>query len=469
MSNSGEKPPVYFRSLQLENVRCIGQRQTLSLTDSAGKPVQWTLILGDNGVGKTTLLQCLAWMRPVVSTDPNKEESKYFAPALSSEENNTLYSLIRRGKNPEYHVQAELRSDYSLGQSLQGSNGADNVKELKTGIELQARDSQLHKVTPDQSTPFESGESDDVVLFDPFIVAYGASRRPGTLKVDRGKLYDPLDSIFLDAAELYDAEDFLLRLDYRALKNDQEGKDHDHLQQLKRVIATVLPDVSCPNSIDVLGPEMPGDPSASNGVWYNTPYGRVPQSALSLGYRTTITWIADLALRLYERYPQSADALREPAIVLIDEIELHLHPRWQRRMMEYVSNCFPATQFIATAHSPLVVQAVERGNLAVLREQGGEVTLEMHSESVNDWRADQILASDLFGIPSRSRQIELLIKEQNSLLDKEDRLPSDESRLRVLERRLQGLRTAEDQGDQDAMNLIREVAEKLKAGGWNDS
>ena len=101
MNHSGEKQPVYFRSLELRNVRCFGQRQTLSFTDNAGKPVQWTLILGDNGVGKTTLLQCLAWMRPVLSTDPNNENSKYFGPALSSEENNNALLLdpTRNGRS----------------------------------------------------------------------------------------------------------------------------------------------------------------------------------------------------------------------------------------------------------------------------------------------------------------------------------------------------------------------------------
>ena len=56
---------VYFTSLAIENVRCFGDRQELDLTAVDGRPARWTLILGDNGVGKTTLLQCLAWMQPV--------------------------------------------------------------------------------------------------------------------------------------------------------------------------------------------------------------------------------------------------------------------------------------------------------------------------------------------------------------------------------------------------------------------
>ena len=65
-----------------------------------------------------------------------------------------------------------------------------------------------------------------------------------------------------------------------------------------------------------------------------------PLSGLSLGYQTTLTWIIDLALRLYDRYPDSSNPLVEPGIVLIDNIDLHLHPRWQRRMMADITEAF---------------------------------------------------------------------------------------------------------------------------------
>ena len=60
-------------------------------------------------------------------------------------------------------------------------------------------------------------------------------------------------------------------------------------------------------------------------------------SALSLGYRTTAGWVVDLAWRFINRYPESPNPLAEPAVVLIDEIDLHLHPRWQLRIMKDLS------------------------------------------------------------------------------------------------------------------------------------
>ena len=58
--HSDELPPAYFLSLSLENVRCFGPEQTLDLTNEEGNPAQWTVLLGDNGTGKTTLLQAIA-------------------------------------------------------------------------------------------------------------------------------------------------------------------------------------------------------------------------------------------------------------------------------------------------------------------------------------------------------------------------------------------------------------------------
>ncbi|RZK35516.1 MAG: hypothetical protein EOO57_08970 [Hymenobacter sp.] len=62
-------PPAYFLSLSLENVRSFGAKQTISFARPDGRPAQWTIILGDNGVGKTTVLKSLAAMQPYGASD----------------------------------------------------------------------------------------------------------------------------------------------------------------------------------------------------------------------------------------------------------------------------------------------------------------------------------------------------------------------------------------------------------------
>src|SRR5215208_3847114 len=72
MTNEKKTKPMYFASLEVENVKSFGGKQILDLRDSKGALSPWTLILGDNGVGKTTLLKCLAWMVPVKFAEPDR-------------------------------------------------------------------------------------------------------------------------------------------------------------------------------------------------------------------------------------------------------------------------------------------------------------------------------------------------------------------------------------------------------------
>ena len=444
--------PIYFRSLELENVRCFGKRQRLDLTDKDGNPARWVLVLGDNGVGKTTLLQCLAWMRPVPSINKKTEEIDGIESALNYEENEVWDSLIRIGDDVDVVLEATLFA----GRNLVGTSD-DKVGNLTTSIAMKGKNGLLEEKTVVQrdADQFSPTKPPELAIF-----AYGATRRPGTLKRNGEELSDPLASLFRESGELYDAEDILLKLDHRAKGGGEQ--DQGILQRVKQILATVLPDIEDEGKIHIRPPQVFGSRNEPSGVRFETPYGMVPISGLSLGYQTTLTWIVDLALRLYERYPDSPNPLAEPGIVLIDNIDLHLHPRWQRRMMSDIARLFPAVQFIATAHSPLIVQAAENATLAVLREQDGEVLIDDDHKLVDTWRVDQILSSDLFGVPTRSEPIERLREERNRLSAMPNRSESDEERLLYLRDKLDELPTAENSEDQAAMELIREIASDLR-------
>jgi hypothetical protein len=194
---------------------------------------------------------------------------------------------------------------------------------------------------------------------------------------------------------------------------------------------------------------------------------------LSLGYRTMIAWIVDLARRLFERYPDMENPLEGPAVCLVDEIDLHLHPKWQRKIIGFLSERFPNTQFIVTAHSPLIVQAAQDANIAVLKrsdepDDTGAHYVEIHNdlEPLRNLRVDQILTSDLYGLDSaRPPQIEHLVEEKIQLLSKSTLTEEDEARLDELEEEIGHLPAGETKEERETLDFMRRVAERLESEG----
>ncbi len=181
-----------------------------------------------------------------------------------------------------------------------------------------------------------------------------------------------------------------------------------------------------------------------------------------------IGWTVDLASRLFEKYPDSLDPLAEPAVVLVDEIDLHLHPAWQRQLISHLTRVFANTQFIVTAHSPLIVQGAVGANVAVLRREGDHVVIDNEVNSIRGWRVDQILTSDLFDLPSArppdldekmTRRIELL--SQPALTD------ADKREVEKLDMEIGDLPSGESSDDARRMLKLAEQTRDLlhKYGG----
>jgi predicted ATP-binding protein involved in virulence len=120
---------------------------------------------------------------------------------------------------------------------------------------------------------------------------------------------------------------------------------------------------------------------------------------------------------------------------LIDEIDLHLHPKWQRTVINKLSHHFPKAQFIVTAHSPLIVQAAQdrNANIVVCRKEGDKVVIDNNPESVKGWRIDQILTSDLFEVESpRSKETQKAVDDYIKLKGKKNLAKSDLEKLESL-------------------------------------
>jgi predicted ATP-binding protein involved in virulence len=122
---------------------------------------------------------------------------------------------------------------------------------------------------------------------------------------------------------------------------------------------------------------------------------------LSDGERSMIALVLDLAKRLAQANPKLVDPIRDgQAIVLIDELDLHLHPGWQRTIVEKLTATFRNCQFIATTHSPQIIGEVQSDCIQIISD--GQVISPTHSFGVD---ASRIL-EELLDVPSRNTEVE---------------------------------------------------------------
>ena len=121
---------------------------------------------------------------------------------------------------------------------------------------------------------------------------------------------------------------------------------------------------------------------------------------LSGGWRIILALAADLAWRMAQGNPHLDDPLASEAIVLIDEIELHLHPSWQQRVLPDLARTFPNTQFVVSTHSPHVLTSVRPDCIVELRRENGNIVAEPASAPTYGAEAGDVLAA-VMGVSER--------------------------------------------------------------------
>lgn len=146
---------------------------------------------------------------------------------------------------------------------------------------------------------------------------------------------------------------------------------------------------------------------------------------LSDGEKCLLALVGDLARRLALANPKLDDPLQGSGVVLIDEIELHLHPAWQRDAIPGLERTFPGCQFIVTTHSPQVLSHVQGDGVVVLRAEEGGITAER--ASVFGWDSNRIL-NELFEVPERPAEVAELLSALFAAIDQGDLADARERR-----------------------------------------
>ncbi|AUD04520.1 AAA family ATPase [Spirosoma pollinicola] len=427
-----ENPRVWFKSISLKNVRSFGTKQTINFTDKDGNAARWNVILGDNGTGKTTVLKGL-----FLAVNEKYNLSRYAFD---------FYSLLRK----DYLV-----ADINVETDEFVKEEKKNRHALLTLFISEEAEEEFHADDNTYPTVYSATTIEDERInvlepgeIKPTVFTYGASRRIGESGISEAS-EGSFITLFDDTENLLNAEEWLIQADYVAYKNTDLRTRYD---LVKQTILTVLREEVLDLSIDA----DTGVPK----VYLKTHYGNVRLHELSLGYKTLIAWMVDFAKGLLDRYPNSKTPLAEPAVCLVDEIDLHLHPKFQRTIIQFLTETFPNTQFIVTAHSPLIVQSAEDANIILLKREGNE-TVVADSIDVHSWRVDQILSSDLFGgISPRPPQAEDKMQRRRALLLKDNRTEKEDKELEQLEEELGQLKASESEEALKALELIGKVLSK---------
>ena len=182
------------------------------------------------------------------------------------------------------------------------------------------------------------------------------------------------------------------------LRGQRERLDFNHrlndLEAVRRAIETMLPGVSQP-CIKLHPLRFMVSLQLDDGK-----PEQLSINQLSGGYRIILALAADLARRMAQGNPHMDDPLQSEAIVLIDEIELHLHPSWQQRILGDLARTFPNTQFIVSTHSPQVLTTVKPEHIIALRRQPDGIVTGPAAAPTYGAEAGDVLAT-IMGVDER--------------------------------------------------------------------
>ena len=434
---------LYIKSLEIENVRCFGSKQRIDFTGADGKISRWTVILGDNGTGKTSILRSIVSLLPSPQSFLNKRNH------LETEYDLSINNGWRNAWNLK-HKTGEKDSKLSLKIVEAEKAFAEKVDDPEMALTFTLNHKRNNSDTYSQGT-----SKFDTRLFSPvYCFAYGANRKMAEKSLSDESFRNTSETLFRDDALLQNSSEYFLRLDYETAKSKKGNAEKNRVKEL---LLKVLPNGV--KDIDVVKAGR-----LQREVQVKTEFGRVKLTELSLGYKTTIAWLIDFATKMIYYNENSSTPFDEPAILILDEIDLHMHPAWQREIIENLSQIFTRTQFIVTAHSPLIAQAALSSNLILLKRTGDHIKVENTPDVIRSWRIDQVLTSDLFGLKeSRPKEIEKKIQRRRTLLKKETLTERQTEELRKLNEEIDAMPVGETKAEIDAMEILKDFAEKLEA------
>ncbi len=363
--------PVYLERLKVENIRSFELVEVeFAVPESGG---QWIVFLGDNGSGKSTLLQLIGledfWLAP----NPFKTDLRW------------TKKLVRYGAESA-HVQ--LRHNFQTGW-------------LETSFGYKSGPDQDH-FQPSLTTILDYNYDPDEVLL--FASGFGTNRAGREYDDGPKARYDLIASLY-DSTSLpsrgpIDPEKWLLGERLKTFEWTERG---ELFNAITGALQQLLPRVAEVN-VSGDGLSLTFEPDAETDQMTTVPF-----ASISEGYRATIIWLIDLLAGWL--HTQTEENIKQWAsegklleamtgIVLVDELDLHLHPTWQREIVPTLRRLFPNLTFIVTTHSPLIVQSAEDCEVFVVERTSASAPSTVQRIELGASTVDSLLTSEAFGLES---------------------------------------------------------------------
>jgi energy-coupling factor transporter ATP-binding protein EcfA2 len=419
---------MFLRSLELENIRSI-QRLELDFGSGEEGVRRWTLFIGQNGTGKSTILRSIG----LIASGSDALFELLGEPA----------SWLRKGAK-----RGAIRAQFETAEGERRAVALEfHEQQSRKDMVLANRE---HLENLDQALIYSKRNY--------FAIGYGASRRfvaSAGAKMAQPQIFThprarSLATLFHPGAVLHPLDAWIIERHY------QDGEAG--LAGARKVLSGLLPNIRLSRV----------DRSAMR-VLFETPDGEVPLEQLSDGYQNAAGWVGDLIYNVQSIFSNFADPLSARGLLLIDELDLHLHPLWQRTLRSFLDERLPNFQIVATTHSPLSVQQAGAGELFALRRDARKkLRVEPFAGAPNRMLIHQLLLDPMFELnTSDSFEVETKRRDLRKLKTKKAPTAKDKTKIAGLRKELAEVPDflAHTPADQGQVALLERLAAALDRVG----
>jgi hypothetical protein len=384
---------MYIKQIILRNIRGFSDVH-FDLSRPDGSYAGWTVFTGDNGSGKSTLLKAIAV--GLVGKDAARSlqpsYNRWVRDGAGADEASIELMIVRR-EDDDALVETGRAPAAGFPAKIVFKNGGKETT-LLSGIPKGKREKYA---TPERTIWSLDAKGWFSCGYGPFRRVFGAS--PEATRQMVSPTTERFVTMFQEAASLAEVDQWMRNLKHKELENK-----NDERRQLAFLLELLRDDLM-PNQITV-------DRVDSDGLWLKDRNGvQLAWGEMSDGYRAAAALLADIVRHLVGTYgfegltataDDSKTVITRSGVVLIDEIDAHLHPEWQRVIGFWLKQHFPNIQFLVTTHSPIICQAADPNGLFVLPEPGSEnkprpLTNEEYHRVISS-RPDTILLTAAFGL-----------------------------------------------------------------------